>query len=110
RSWDRAVRMLFRPFRFELWLVLGFSAFLSSLGNSGGGGGWNWSNRLRGDDGAAVVRTLHDFLHTTWILVTIAIAFVFLMALGVVFAWLSARGKFIFLDNVLHERAAIVEP
>jgi hypothetical protein len=32
------------------------------------------------------------------------------LVLGIAFAWLHARGKFIFLDNVLHNRAAIVEP
>jgi len=37
--------------------------------------------------------------------IVLAALFVF-----VLFAWLSSRAKFVFLDNVVHDRAAIVEP
>ena len=108
RSWDRARRMLFRPFRLEFWLVLGFAAFLSNMGH--GGGTWNWSQRYDRASVNELVQSLHDFLHTPWILWVFGLSLVFLFVLGVVIAWVGARGRFIFLDDVLHERARIVEP
>jgi hypothetical protein len=108
RSWERARRMLFRPFRLELWLVLGFAAFLSNLTDGGGGG--SWGGRFGRADLGELGGTLHDFLHTPWFVWSLGLGIAFLLVLGVVFTWISARGRFIFLDNVLHERAAIVEP
>jgi hypothetical protein len=41
-----------------------------------------------------------------WIIPVVIVAF----AIGIVLIWLRARGKFIFLDGVANDRAAIVEP
>ncbi len=112
RAWARAVRMLFRPFRLEMWLVLGFAAFLSeylSGGFGGGGGRYTWHD---GDwEGAGhVLRRLEDFLaEPIWVTVAVAVV-VTIVVLGLLFMWISSRGKFIFLDNVAHERRGIVEP
>ena len=37
QSWARMVRMLFRPFRLESWLTVGFAAFLSEYLSHFGG-------------------------------------------------------------------------
>jgi hypothetical protein len=83
RSWERAKRMLFRPFRLETWLVLGFAAFLSDLGRGGGnaGGGWRWTDRVEAE---TVVSTIHDFLHRPLVPLLLAVAVVLLIVLGIV--------------------------
>ena len=44
---ERVKVMLFRPFDFGRWFIIGFCAWLAYLGNGGGGGGGgggsNWS-------------------------------------------------------------------
>lgn len=100
--------MLFRPFRIELWLVLGFAAFLSNLGH--GGGGLSWTGRFNRELGDEIGPNLHDFLHRPWLPWIAVVGVVALLILGVVLSWVGARGRFVFLDDVLHDRAVIVEP
>ena len=68
RAWARAERMLFKPFRLEMWLVLGFAAFLSELftGAKGTRGVFNLgerggcvSNRVCGQLGDFLQHALH---------------------------------------------------
>jgi hypothetical protein len=111
-AWARMQRMLFRPFRLEAWLVFGFAAFLSDFlsGRSGSSGSsFSWRGH-GGEFPHHVLRGVGAFLlHPIWtgvILVGITIVFVVVIMLQ----WVSCRGRFIFLDNVVHERAGIVEP
>ena len=39
RAFDRMRRILFEPFDLVTWMVLGFSAWLATLGSGNGGGG-----------------------------------------------------------------------
>lgn len=112
RAWGRMERMLFRPFRIETWLVMGFAAFLSELltGGSSGFGG-----RYREHHGAG--RFPHEFFHRIVEffsdpakLMLAIVAGCTLLVIFVVLLWVSCRGRFIFLDNVVHERPAIVDP
>jgi hypothetical protein len=115
RAVERTRQTLFQPFDLVKWLVLGFSAWLAGLA-SGAGGGTGFSNLDRRDwDHPGEV--LHDLGHT-WdrlldnvfllplglLLISLALAIVLLLL------WVSSRAKFIFLDNVVHDRAHIVEP
>lgn len=45
-AWDHMKRMLFEPFNFTKWLVIGFSCFLANLSSyfSGNGGGGDFSD------------------------------------------------------------------
>lgn len=110
QSWMRTQRMLFRPFRMETWLVLGFAAFLSEyLSGFGGGGNYSWKGRPHVGIGPVLSRIAEFLLHPLWgTLVIVLVALVLITTLA--FMWLSSRGKFIFLDNVVHERTGIVEP
>ena len=118
RAWDHMVRLLFRPFDLNTWLVLGFSAWLAGLaGSSGSGGsGGNWGSRgpVSFNDGEAVadsMRNTWDYVFgNTFVLVLILTGVSLLFALVVLVTWISSRGKLIFLDNVVHRRAQIVEP
>jgi hypothetical protein len=112
RAVARARSMLFKPFRLEFWLTLGFAAFLSEW-LSGGWGQASWQHRTgswRHGGMDASRFDLHDLLPAlVWgpllaglILVAILVA--------IALIWLGARGKFVFLDDVVRGRAAIVEP
>ena len=111
RAVDWATQVLFRPFNFEKWLVLGFCAWLALLGENGGGTS-NWSE---GDEVPSVdngVREASEWVlaHLMLILTVVGVLFVLCFALWLILLWVSSRGKFMFLDGVVHDRAAVVEP
>lgn len=111
-AWSWMVGMLFRPFDFTKWLVVGFAAWLASLADGGGGGnvGGNWDT----DGGEELVAGAHgawDWLMAHELVAGLIFAGVLLLlALIVLVLWISSRGKFVFLDNVARNEAAIVEP
>jgi hypothetical protein len=100
--------MLFRPFDAAKWLVVAFAAFLG--GNFGpnfrfnyGTGDWKYRATTHGDTPAGL-----NF--TPWI-VGLAIAVVLIaLVFGIAWMWVSSRGRFIFTDCVVKNRAAIAEP
>lgn len=124
---SRVGRMLFKPFSARKWFVMGFAAWLSTLGEGGGGniqipggggGGGGGPAPAPGGQPGGVVWTetsesevfqeakafvLH---HAWWIIPSVVAA----LALIVVLMWVRARAKFIFLESVAYDRAAIVEP
>ena len=114
RAWNRMTRALFKPFNLRTWMVVGFTAFLANLlegGNGGKGGG--------GSDGGDF--DLYDFAHfpitaCNWLLdhplymLLILFGLFFLFILFFVLTWLGSRGKFMFLDNVVHSRALVAQP
>jgi len=113
RAWDRARGMLFTRFDLEKWLVLGFAAFVAGLVDTGfgrgaqlrGSGPWRFENWAD----ATFLGAAHSGSDFTWpfILGPLAlVAFAVLIAL----LWVSSRSKFVFLDGVLRDRSAWVEP
>lgn len=116
-AWARAQRMLFRPFRLDAWLALGFVSFLASLGRGfgGGDGGGDMGTKVRGGDGARVIgdeiaRRVHDFATLPWVVAAFGFLVFGLIVLLVVMTWLNARGQLMFADDVARERTAVVEP
>ncbi len=100
-------KILFQPFDIKKWLVLGFAAWLANLGG-GGGGGFNYPYNQR-EDTQKLNETIGQIPQP--ILITgICILVCFILLLIVLFAWLRARGRFIFVDCIVRNRAAIVEP
>jgi hypothetical protein len=106
-------RMLFRPFRLETWMVLGFAAFLSEYLSGGFGGSLGRSHHWRGSHAefphAAMHRVLEFIRDPAMLALVICIA-ALALALGIVLQWVSCRGRFVFLDDIVHERAAIGAP
>jgi len=100
-------RILFQPFDFKKWLVIGFAAWLANLG-SGGGGGFNYPNNRR--EGAQKLNETISQIPQPILITGICILVCFVLLLIVLFAWLRARGRFIFVDCIVRNRAAIVEP
>ncbi len=99
-------KILFQPFVFQKWLVIGFAAFL--CGHVGGGFNFPMGN-------FPPKNTAQNFSPDweqwkPWLPVAIAIFAVVVLVLFVLFAWLKARGNFIFTDCIARNRAAIAEP
>ncbi len=114
RAWGRMKKALFQPFNITKWFVVGFTAFLAGLMDSHGGGKFNKSFQGDHTDFRDVIefpRTAWGWFmdHTAWA-VLILIGIMFIIGLIAVFTWLSSRGKFMFLDNVVHDQAQVVKP
>lgn len=112
RAWARMKGILFRPFNLGTWLVIGFSAWLAGLAGGGGGFRFNPSrDRVPSLHVRQALRSAWEHLraHPNWLALIIVGAAV-LAVIVLLLLWISSRGKFIFLDNVVHGRARIVEP
>lgn len=110
---ERTKQLLFRPFNLERWFIIGFCAWLATLGENGG---FNFNYRFGSPDDGRSFREVFEQCRTfvvsnlAWI-VPLAIALVILgVALGVAMLWVSSRGKFMFLHCVAHGKAEIGEP
>jgi hypothetical protein len=114
RSWERMRRMLFAPFELARWLVLGFSAWLAGLASGDLGAKLAGNASDRGGENAAFPAEVDRLMglisdHPVWTVLAVLGVLVG-VAILVALLWVSSRGKLVFLDNVVHERAAIVEP
>lgn len=114
RAWRRMKNILFNPFDIGKWFALGFTAFLAGLMDSGGGGGGNYKSDIDEFDWGEIYnfpRVAMEWIaeNPFWLAVIIA-GIILLILLYVVFTWLSSRGKFMFLDNVVHNRSLIEKP
>ena len=114
--------MLFQPFDLPKWLAIGFCAWLAFLGeggmggspNFGGGPHFNAPGRQRrlgpalreafGEAKEYVAQNLDWLLPLAIVLVLVAIA------VGILFTWLSSRGRFMFLHCVALNAAQIGVP
>jgi hypothetical protein len=111
-EWMKA--MLFRPFDVAKWLTIAFAAFIS--GNVGSGGGnFRGLSRLGGGDWKYRATRHGDFAGGDWNLAPWFIAgmigiVLVAIVLGVVWLWVSSRGRFIFTDCIVKNRGAIGEP
>ncbi len=104
-------KILFQPFDLTKWLVLGFAAFLSHL--SGGAhfnfntANWNrsgWNQSAKATITEQISRSPH------WLVLLILALIPVIIILAVVLMWIGARGRFIFTDCIVRNRAAIVVP
>lgn len=110
-EWTKKV--LFRPFKFKKWLVLGFCAFLASLGEGGcqtnfnfGGGDGSGAQMEQAFRSAKDWVTANPGLAAGIVAAVIGIG----LALFLLLQWLSSRGKFMFLDGVVENKAAVSDP
>jgi MFS family permease len=102
-------KILFQPFDLKKWLVIGFAAWLANLGGgAGGGGNFNYPDNRR-EEAHKLNETIGQIPQP--VLITgICILVCLVLLLIVLFAWLRARGRFILVDCIVRNRAAIVEP
>ena len=109
-EWMKIV--LFTPFDFGKWLTIAFAAFLSGAW----GNGINFNYRgWRGDTWNFRSVTHNNFSTTNgsapdWLIPLIIVIGLVIFILALLFMWISSRGRFIFVDCVVRNRAAIVAP
>jgi len=108
RAWTRTNARLFSAFDFKKWLSLGFVAWLAAfltggvgslpLQWSGGGGGQDNSQDWLGslDPASAILILCGGLLVIGLILIAMM--------------WIGSRAQFMFLDNVLRDRAEVRTP
>src|SRR6266478_2258950 len=97
-------RILFQPFDVKKWFVIGFAAWLANLG----GGGFNYQYNRR-EDVQKLNEAISQIPHA--ILVTgVCVLVSLVLVLIVLFAWLRARGCFMFIDCIVKNRGAVAEP
>ncbi len=117
QAWRRMSGLLFHPFDLGRWFVLGFTAFLAGLVESGGNSssGWRWQEHVNWNAPVdewphrayeSAHHALADFWSVGFLLVLLFLALV----VGLVVTWLGSRGQFVFLDNLVHRRTEVTGP
>ena len=102
-------KILFQPFNLKKWLIIGFAAWLANLGSGGGGvGNFNYPDNRR--ENAQKWNETIGQIPQPVLITGICLLVCFVLLLIVLFAWLRARGRFILVDCIVRNRAAIVEP
>jgi hypothetical protein len=113
RGISRTRQALFNPIDIKKWFVVGFTAFLAGLGDVGFSGwtGFRRGSKLSVENALYFPQKVWEWLinHPGW---AILIAMLTLLAVvfGIILTWLSARGKFMFLDNVVRDQSSVVAP
>jgi hypothetical protein len=111
--------ILFQPFDIAKWGLIGFNAFLAFMAE----GGVSLNNPIPQQNRNETYHSLPDALHafkqvTTWagelpaspwfkLYVCFAGAY---LAIWLVLNWVGCRGEFVFLDNIVRNRAALKAP
>lgn len=109
RGYRRMVNMLFKPFDISRWFMLGFTAWLSTLGE----GGFSSSVGDLGNlgDSADMEGVGNVFREHMVMVVAIVFAIVVIsVVIGLVLLWVRSRGKFMFLYNVALNRTEVKRP
>jgi hypothetical protein len=108
---DRVKLILFQPFDLGRWFVIGFCAWLASLGKGGGGGNMGHkgggSSDIHEDFSYAKEYVLENI---SWIVPLVVFIVVAGIVLWLVFTWLSSRGRFMFLHCVAENKAEVKVP
>ena len=109
RALDWTGRVLFKPFDIGKWFTLGFCAWLAWIGQ-GGGGSANWN--VPSDEAEREFDAAVDWIDANVALFVFLAALILVLIVGLVvlLTWLSSRGKLMFLDGVIHNRGAVIEP
>jgi hypothetical protein len=106
-SFELMKKILFQPFDLKKWLVIGFAAWLANLG-AGGGGNFNIPDSEHKE--AHKLNEAIGQIPQPALIAGICVLVCIVITLIIVFAWLRARGRFILVDCIVRNRAAIAEP
>ncbi|MDA0991307.1 MAG: DUF4339 domain-containing protein, partial [Verrucomicrobia bacterium] len=119
-AWSGMKQILFAPFDIGKWFVLGFSAWLATLCEGGGGGGsiqlpTDWDEAMSGGGHDKFVNQLIDaesmLRDNVGIVVSVGFAiFLVIFVISLVVLWVRSRGRFMFLDNIVNNRTEIKYP
>ena len=116
KAWERMKKALFQPFDIGKWFALGFTVFLAHLLDGGGfpgnfQGSFSRDRTISFPDIENIPERVINWIHShPFLIVAILMGVLVFIGIILVFTWLSSRGAFMFLDNVVHDRALIVKP
>ncbi len=108
--------VLFRPFDLERWLAIGFCAWLAQLGNGpgghGGGSDKGHGSRFNPEGIRHGWEQTWNYIHAnaSWLIPTLYVAVALGFVVWIVLTWLSSRGRFMFLYNVVYNTAEVKRP
>ncbi len=106
---DRVKAVLFDPFELGKWFIIGFCVWLAMLGQGGGGGGG--FNPGGGHGGTSPAQAKVWILEHLTLIISIGLGiFVVGLVIGIVFLWLSSRGRFMFLHCIAENKAEVKVP
>lgn len=121
-AWERMVRILFQPFDLGKWFVIGFSAFLAGLLNGGNSFNYNYSGNSSGSSSSSssmpqqfhqhfpAVSSFFSALQIGGVILIVGAVMLVVFGFVALLYWLGARGQFLFLDNIVRNRAEIALP
>lgn len=107
-AWEGMMNRLFRPARLQVWVGLGFTAWLAHLGESGVQFDVSNQAQLLAENPGLLPGLWENY--ASFIIAGGVLLLMLLLALTVLFLWLRCRGTFMFLDNVLRQRCDVAEP
>jgi hypothetical protein len=111
---ERVKLLLFRPFDLGKWFVIGFCAWLATLGQRGVSFNYNTRSRrhVTSEDLREWFERARDYVTSNlhWILPVAIFVMIFVIALAVLILWLRCRGSFMFLHCVALNKAEIDIP
>jgi len=109
-EWVR--QMLFRPFNLSKWLIIGFCAWLTYLGQGGGGSGFNYNfPGQRGSDGPDIAVFKDAVLaHLVVILIVCGILIPLFIVIWLLVCWVSSRGQFMLVHCTAGNKAEVSIP
>jgi len=112
RAWARTRVILWQPFDLAQWLLLAFAAWLAGL-TTDTGSAFAWRADAHGAGPEAWRGIDHAWAelasNAVW-LPFVAIGIMLALGFAVLMLWVTSRFKFIFLDNLIRQRAEIAEP
>ena len=108
----RTQRILFQPFQLSKWLQLGFCAFLMGSMQTGGFGGGDGTTNSWSDADKSQLNAIGTWIqeHRPMVVAVVIGVLLVSLVLGLLFTWLSSRGRFMLLDGVVRNRGAILTP
>jgi len=121
-AYERVKLILFRPFDFSKWIIVGFCAWLAGLGDFAGRGGTGGFNPGSYHDHGTGEQPLEHFrniyhrasdyfvLNMDWMIPVFILLTVVVLALWVGLVWLSCRGSFMWVHCVTGNLAEVERP
>ena len=111
---SRVRQMLFTPFNMSKWFIIGFCAWLATLGQ-GGGSGFNFNfndGHHSFDHGGPEFSAVKESIISNLPLILIGAAIVIPIAIiiGLVLCWLRSRGQFMFVHCIAGNVAEVAVP
>ena len=112
RAIERTSQILFKPFDIGKWFTMGFCAFLAYLGEGGGGSPGNFFTGRGGPGGRGGPARIGPWIQAnlSLIIACAILGLALIIGLGALFTWIRSRGKFMFLDGIVRNHGAVVEP